>query len=120
MHIKNLQRVIFLLAVYVALTPCSIKETIFGYLDVAFERPLNKTRTVQASNTVCELSILSAPTLLESNTPAADILIPKTAITSPIILAGCKKVALKQYAKRTTGNSPPLYILYKRLRSDIA
>ncbi|MDX1328716.1 MAG: hypothetical protein R3299_13520 [Arenibacter sp.] len=120
LHTKNFQRLFIALAITVALAPCSVKDTVFGYFDITYERPLNKTRTVQAGNTICEQSTINAQTNLETNAYTANFLIPETAITSPIILAGCKKVALKQYAKRTTGNSPPLYILYKRLRSDIA
>ncbi|GGW34681.1 hypothetical protein [Arenibacter certesii] len=119
LHIKNLQRALFLLAIAIALTPCSIKETVFSSFDIAFERPLNKTRTLQSANTECELQVLSH-SYIKDNTQSAANQVPNAANTASIILAGCKKVALKQYAKKSTGNSPPMYILYKRLKFDIA
>ncbi|MDX1363448.1 MAG: hypothetical protein R3243_04495, partial [Arenibacter latericius] len=114
-----LKRVLFVLVIAVALTPCSIKETVFSSFDIAFERPLNKTRTLQIGSTDCEPQAF-ALSHTDSNIQLKALEVSDTSFTTPIIVSGCKKVALKQYAKRTTGNSPPMYILYKRLKFDIA
>ncbi|MCM4167006.1 hypothetical protein DHD08_04830 [Arenibacter sp. H213] len=119
LHIKKIQRIVFMLAVFVALTPCSIKETLFSSFEITFERPLNKTKSTQSINTFCESEVV-VQTNIECNSKLAAINLPDIANSITIIPIGCKKVALKQYAKRTSGKSPPMYILYKRLKFDIA
>lgn len=119
LNIKILQRIIAMFVVIFALTPCSIKGSLFTSLDIAFERPLNKTKSTQKPNTLCKSEVFSY-NRAESNTTETATNIPEEAVTTPVIAPSFKNVALKQYAKQTSGNSPPLYILYKRLKFDLA
>lgn len=118
-HIKKVQQLIFLLAVVISFTPCTIKESLFDSFGFVFERPLNKSRAPQNFNSPCVTEVLSrTQTEQRANIPA--VILPRiTESPTPSLWAASKKVILKKHTKKASGNSPPIYILYKRLKFDM-
>src|SRR5690554_6332356 len=120
LHIKKVQQLVFLLAVLVSLTPCTVKETLFHSFGLAFERPLNKNKTVQNFNSPCLTEMLSRAQTEERAEAKADILPHIKRPSIPPLWATPKKIVFKKNTKKASGNSPPIYILYKRLKFDMA
>ena len=118
LHIKKAQQLVFLLAVLVSLTPCTIKDSLFSSFGIAFERPLNKNKSAQTHNPSCVTEILSK-TQTEERTVTMAVIRPQIT-KSPSYSVAPKKTALKKRSKKASGNAPPIYILYKRLKFDMA
>lgn len=102
-----------------SLTPCTVKETLFGWVDIAYAKPSNKSKTVAPASVCAYLPSgeqQASTTKQSESTPALE---PAVAVypqfsdvpTTPIH---------SRYAKTSSGNSPPKYILYKRLKIGIA
>lgn len=120
LHIKKVFQLVFLLGVLISLTPCSVKESFLGSFDFALERPLNKTKTAQNFNSSCIADVFSQ-TQTEKQLKSMAVILPyNTRSTIPLLWATPKKTVLKKYTKKASGNSPPIYILYKRLKFDMA
>lgn len=120
LHIKKLQQLVFLLAVFVSLAPCTVKESLFNSLDLAYERPLNKNRTVQNQNSQCVAEVF-AKTATDQEIGKISVALPgPTEVSIPLPSIGPQQNTLSKHTKKPLGNGPPIYILYKRLKFDMA
>lgn len=117
-HIKKAQWLVFLLAVLIALTPCIIKESLLDSFDLTFERPLNKNKSTQSFNPSCVTEMQSQAQTAERSMTVVTLLPQITKF--PLYWALPEKTVLKKQSKKASGNSPPIYILYKRLKFDMA
>lgn len=121
LHIKASLIGTLFLAIY-ALLPCDVKVPLFNALDVEYNRPLNKNKTVVTGNNGCAIDF--------SNELQATKTKPEGNF-SFIILPG-ENVALDSgqtenhsfyFSSNSSGHiesNPPMYILYKRLKFDMA
>lgn len=100
-----------------AFSTCMVKGTLFGMVDVAYAKPLNKSKTV-APISACQYSHdQRTSTVVQAQArkqiePIGDAEGQYGAI--------CADKVFGKYSKNCSGNSPPKYILYKRLKLDVA
>ncbi|MCE7039872.1 hypothetical protein [Dyadobacter sp. CY312] len=119
---RNIGQIIILLGVMFSLAPCAVKISIFDALDIAYNQPLNKSKTALPASTACP-SLLASDLKIETNVLAGKRESRKVwhvknrdqRFLLPIIAS--KKAG---YSSLTSGNSPPMYILYKRFKSDLS
>ena len=118
---KKMRLVVILLAVVFALAPCSVKSSLFSVFDIEYFQTLNKNQTTQTGTSYCEIQ--------ESNVNQSENSVQKHKKQIPLlpVLVSQNQILLATalhkkyiYVNVSAVNTPPLYILYKRLKSDLA
>lgn len=116
---KKILHTTFLLCVLFSLAPCSVKSSFLTSIDIEHSLPFNKTKTTHSSNySSCDVSHSVTNTSKEYNTTISTQFNFSKDKVHPFILTTVPKKY--HFEKLTSGNSPPLYILYKRLKLDLA
>ncbi len=114
---KHLKHLAGLGLILFSLAPCSVKNTVAQTISVAYQTPLNKTKTT-SFNSSCGFSFGIA----QQHTAVHKVLISES-IAFPqdneFTIQGCTRLTA-QFPKRHAGNSPPPYILYKCLKIAMA
>jgi len=119
-HIKFLRNTLLLLVVLFSLTPCSVKESHFLVLNVEYQRPLNKTRALFSQEDSCESLVFHQVETVKTQVDFDVNLLVLAAIHPPLILADSKEGNLAKQSKKSSNLGRPLYILYSRLKLDMA
>ncbi|MGK6342572.1 hypothetical protein ACMGDK_10050 [Chryseobacterium sp. DT-3] len=117
---KNHKAFIMMLILAFSLSPCSVKRDVLGIFDIQHISGLNKIKTTTGSVSACDLSAdtSSARTILSK----ANIKLKSKGSlfnSNTVFSFGEKKITLNEYSGHSTGNSPPKYILFKRLKLDL-
>lgn len=112
--------VVILLTVVFALAPCSVKSSLFSVFDIEYFQTLNKNQTAQTGTSSCEIqesSVNQSENSVQKHKKQIPLL-PVVVSQNQILLATAlhKKYI---YVNVSAVNTPPLYILYKRLKSDL-
>ncbi|MBV8325694.1 hypothetical protein [Chryseobacterium sp.] len=111
---KTTKAIITMLILVFSLSPCSVKRDVLDIFDIQYISGLNKVKTASPN---CEASV-----------SASKISLVKTDIKSHqrfSFLHYTKKNTPEERpfyntsSKRSTGNSPPKYILFKRLKLNL-
>ena len=102
-----------------SLAPCAVKDFLGSSLDSNFQRSLNKTKSTSTPGScLIFLDIIGEASAAQENDLKRSI---PAKYGFPTVhfqfLEGTNEVV---YTYIRTGNSPPKYILYKRLKIDIA
>jgi hypothetical protein len=118
---KNIRLAVILLSVVFALTPCSVKSSFFSVFDIEYFQTLNKNQTTQTGTSYCEVQE-SSVNQSENNVEILKKQIPvlPVSISQKDIYFATALHRKDIYVNVTAVNKPPLYILYKRLKSDLA
>lgn len=108
-------RYIFLMCfILFSLTPCLVKESIAEIFDINYEKPLSKSRTNLPLN-FCQYSTLESKRFSVGQHQSDRKSVPVSVLFSRKVhlptLAVCSDVL-----EIHSGNGPPIYILYKRLK----
>lgn len=102
-----------------ALSPCSVKKFLLNVVESEYNQPLNKSRTTFPTNS-CQYSQneIRQNTVIKQSENKVQI--------EPVDYSVRKKISVRvvnirnSYSKTFSGNSPPKYILFKRLKLDLA
>lgn len=102
-----------------SLSPCSVKRDVLDIFGIQHSGTLNKVKTTVPSAANCDSFFQNSS---RTSVLKKDLKAKKTDFPSNLNLflkrTGEEK-ALSNYSKTTTGNSPPKYILFKRLKLDL-
>lgn len=102
-----------------ALSPCVVKEAIFNVVNAEYSQPLNKSKTTAPTNS-CQysqndkqqVSVVKQSKINKQTEPAE---------VAKNLFFVVRSIGINtNYSNTTSGNSPPKYILYKRLKLDVA
>lgn len=118
-HIKITGHVVLMWFVFFALAPCIVKEALFSATLVEYSKPLNKTKTTTPTSFCQYVQAESQRTSVfatSKKTKKIDVLRTGPAKIRVVHHNGI----VGHYSKVFSGNSPPKYILYKRLKISIA
>ncbi|REC74597.1 hypothetical protein DRF60_17085 [Chryseobacterium elymi] len=120
-HMKNHKALIMMLILVFSLSPCSVKRDFLGIFDIQHISGLNKVKITAGTVSICGLSAdtSSVRTILSK----ADTKFKSKRFLFSLNAAysfGEEKIDFNQYSGQTSGNSPPKYILFKRLKLDLA
>lgn len=118
--IKSMKRILLLLVVLFSLAPCTVKAVLFQSFATEYNRPLNKSRTTQVTNNLCEVQVGVSQSVVKDVKIGKIILLPGGKQTLIPFCSVCLNCSLRDDTKQASGNDPPMYILYKRLRFDMA
>lgn len=102
-----------------ALTPCTVKEIVFDTFNSTYSKPINKSRTT-APTSFCSFSTnVVAQASVSKMAKVTKQIEPNDSYRS-LCFSTQPSYFKTTFSKLTSGNSPPKYILYKRLKLDIA
>lgn len=116
-NFKNYTHILSLWLVLFSLTPCSIKEVLFHAVDLEYAKPLNKSKI---SKIGCSYSQIENKQTSGTKKSKINSRITPFSFSTNLNFALCSTKTFKDYSRISLGNSPPKYILYKRLKIDIA
>jgi len=118
-HIKIVRHIILIWFVLFSLSPCIVKEVIFSSINADYVRPLNKSKIITSANTC----------LYSQNVKQEISIVKKSKLSKEVEYLDFldntwfelhSTSVYNKYSKTSSGNSPPIYILYKRLKIGIA
>ncbi len=116
-HISFYKTIAIMLLLAFSLSPCSVKRDLLDIFDLQYAGTLNKVKTTTASNTTCDSAFQNSSA---ASAFKADVKLKKTDFYFNLYLKNpVEKGSFLKYTKKTTGNSPPKYILFKRLKLDL-
>lgn len=113
-----IRNVFLTLFVFFALTPCAVNKVLFTVVESEYSQPLNKSRTTLPANS-CEFS--QNEFRQSSAAKKSEIKKRIKPVDFPVTKKFSARILMRQkgYSKAFSGNSPPKYILYKRLKIDL-
>ncbi|MCH5720364.1 hypothetical protein [Niabella hibiscisoli] len=116
-HINKYQQIALLWLLVFALAPCTVKEAWFSVAGLDYTKPLNGSKTT-ATGQQCQHSHLSGRKIaVQQKTP-----IHKKSFSYDLAEQTYAVIAEETISPDfiyLRANSPPIYILYKRLKLDI-
>ena len=102
-----------------ALSPCVVKEAFFSLANAEYIKPINKTKSTAPTNSDQYSQIDNKQISITKQTNISKQVEP-VKISENLFFVVCSIKINSKYSKNSLGNSPPKYILYKRLKLDIA
>jgi len=117
-NISKAKHILLVCFALLALSPCIVKETVYGLVAEEYQKPLNKSRTT-VQTVSCQFFQQGVETSISK----------EQKVTAEIDFSGFVSLPIFNIpqpgftgsdSKTFSGNSPPKYILYKRLKLDIA
>lgn len=118
-HMKIYRAIVIMLAVAFSLSPCSLKREVLKVFDIQHISALNKIKTTASSFSGCQ-SFNSSTKASVSKSDFKFKQIPFSGFLQSVNLNSEKHTfSQKSYSGNTSGNSPPKYILFKRLKLNL-
>jgi|SRR5690606_28777716 len=118
-HIKYLKHIISMLFLLFSLSPCTVKEALFKSVSTDYAKPLNKSKTTIPTSSCFHSSTKNLQISVVEKSEISKQIEPVNFFDNPFFSILSAKVYNK-YSKTSSGTSPPKYILYKRLKIDLA
>ncbi|MFV0593824.1 MAG: hypothetical protein ACK5M7_20800 [Draconibacterium sp.] len=119
-HIYFFRQILLVFFALFALASCSVKEPVFKAIGADYHRPLNQTKTTQNLEHSCHLSEKASLTTVK-NLPADPVhLLAGTSFGLNFWTDEKAEPVILPLSSSTDSKPQPLYILYKRLKFDLA
>ena len=118
-HMKNYKAIVTVLILVFSLSPCAVKRNVLDIFDIQYISGLNKVKTTSGLSLNCDISSTSSKIPI-SKTYAR--IKQKGSFLNFNVSSkntGEENLNFNTYSGRTTGNSPPKYILFKRLKLNL-
>lgn len=118
-HMKTYKAIITMLILVFSLSPCSVKRDVLDIFDIQYISGLNKVKITSGLSLNCDTSTTSSKTSIskaKAEYKRKDYLLDVNARAKN---KGEANLNFNKYSGRTTGNSPPKYILFKRLKLNL-
>lgn len=115
---KTYKAIITMLILTFSLSPCSVKRNVLDIFDIQYISGLNKVKTTSGPSSSCDAGSVSSQ-ISVSKTQAVK---SKGFLFSFNPKAKNRKeeeISFNEYSGHSTGNSPPKYILFKRLKLNL-
>ncbi|RXM51632.1 MULTISPECIES: hypothetical protein [unclassified Chryseobacterium] len=118
-HIRTYKAVITMLILVFSLSPCPVKRDVLDIFDIQYISGLNKVKTTSGLSTNCDISSTSSKISISKTD--AKIKQKKSFLDFNVGSRSAEEENpfLNEYSGHTTGNSPPKYILFKRLKLNL-
>ncbi|UKB80966.1 hypothetical protein [Chryseobacterium sp. MEBOG07] len=116
---KTYKAVITMLILVFSLSPCSVKRNVLDIFDIQYISGLNKVKTTSSLSFSCDAASASSGVSVSKARAQCRY---KESLSGIYFAAGNsfeEKIFFNQYSGHSTGNSPPKYILFKRLKLNL-
>ncbi len=118
-HMKNYKAIITVLILVFSLSPCSVKRNVLDIFDIQFISGLNKVKTTSSISFSCDAASASSGISVLKNKTQSQHKDSFSDFYSAIGNSVEKRIFFNNYSGHSTGNSPPKYILFKRLKLNL-
>ena len=119
LHIKFYRAFVMMLVVAFSLSPCSLKRDVLEVFDIQHIGTLNKVKTTTSSFSGCESFNSSSKVSVSKADSKFKEFAFSDIFQSVNFNSEEKTFSQKTYSGNTSGNSPPKYILFKRLKLNL-
>lgn len=118
LSMKTYKAIITMLILTFSLSPCSVKRNVLDIFDIQYISGLNKVKTTSGPSFSCDAGSVSSQISVSKAQTAKD----------KGFLSGFRpkaknrekeEISFNEYSGHATGNSPPKYILFKRLKLNL-
>lgn len=119
LHMKTYKTVITMLVLVFSLSPCSVKRNVLDIFDIQYISGLNKVKITSSLSFSCDMASASTGVSVSKAKIQGQY---KDSFFNFYSTAGNsveEKIAFNEYSGHSTGNSPPKYILFKRLKLNL-
>lgn len=118
-HMKTYKAIIMMLILAFSLSPCSVKRNVLDIFDIQYISGLNKVKTTSNLASSCDFTSISSKISVSKTVIKAKHC--NTFLDSTVSVKNIQEgnLTFNDYSGHTTGNSPPKYILFKRLRLNL-
>lgn len=119
-YMKTYKAIVTMLILVFSLSPCSVKRNVLDIFDIQYISGLNKVKITSGLSLNCDISTVYSKISIskaESKSKYKGFLSDGHAAAKNIEK---EKLSFNKYSGHTTGNSPPKYILFKRLKLNLA
>ncbi len=102
-----------------SLSPCSVKRDVLDIFDIQYISGLNKVKTTSGLSLNCDISATSSR--ISISKAEAKFKYKGSLLDGSATAKNTREESLlfNEYSGHTTGNSPPKYILFKRLKLNL-
>ncbi|BFO64196.1 hypothetical protein [Chryseobacterium sp. KCF3-3] len=118
-HMKTYKAIITMLILVFSLSPCSVKRNVLDIFDIQFISGLNKIKTTSSLSFSCDSASATSGISVSKNKTQSQYRNPFSDFSSTTGNSVEKKISFNNYSGHSTGNSPPKYILFKRLKLNL-
>lgn len=122
-HIRNFKAIVMMLILAFSLSPCSLKRDLLDIFDIQYVSALNKVKTTNpVQSYTCDSETQGSSyrtTTSKSSLKSKDNKFFTALNSTPYPQKG-SPVSQNNYSGHSTGNNPPKYILFKRLKLHLA
>lgn len=103
-----------------SLSPCSVKRDVLDIFDIQYISGLNKVKTTSGISFQCDTPTTSSKVSVSKTDAKYKYKGFLSNVNTVVKNTGEKNPSFNKYSGPTTGNSPPKYILFKRLKLNLA
>lgn len=118
-HMKTYKAVVTMLILVFSLSPCSVKRNVLDIFDIEFISGLNKVKTTSSFSFSCDMASASSGLSVSKIKVQNQYNKFLSGFTPAVNNSVEEKTFLNIYSGHSTGNSPPKYILFKRLKLNL-
>lgn len=119
LHMKTYKAVITMLILAFSLSPCSLKRDVLDIFDIQYISGLNKVKATSAFSFGCDAASTSSNISVSKAGVQHRYKGDFSQFNSAAGNTGEEKIFFNEYSGHSTGNSPPKYILFKRLKVSL-
>lgn len=118
-HMKTYKAIIMMLILAFSLSPCSVKRNVLDIFDIQYISGLNKVKTTSNLASSCDFTSISSKISVSKTIIKAKYC--NAFLDSSVSVKNIQEgnLTFNDYSGHTTGNSPPKYILFKRLKLNL-
>lgn len=116
-HIYTAKHLLTMCFFLFALSSCAVKESFLGLMQTDYAKPTNRSQTT-SQNGFCSYTVATGKEASIANYSKINHRKDPELLTGNFVGIFADKIT-KSYSKTFSGNSPPKYILYKRLKLHI-
>lgn len=118
-HMKTYKAVVTMLILVFSLSPCSVKRNVLDIFDIEFISGLNKVKTTSFLSFSCDMASASSGLSVSKIKVQNQYDKFLSGFIPAVHNSVEEKTFLNIYSGHSTGNSPPKYILFKRLKLNL-
>lgn len=118
-HIRNMRHIVLMWFILFALSPCVVKGVLFSVADAGYSKPLKKSKTT-APTSSCQYSQNDNQQISVVKQSDTNKEIEPYNVSGKLFFVVRSTKIKDKYSNTYSGDSPPKYILYKRLKLDVA
>jgi hypothetical protein len=117
-HITTTKHLLWVCFMVFAFSTCAVKDLFYDFVNLEYSKPLNKSKTTLNGSSCQYTKVNTAETLIVQQSEIAQEFDCNGVAEKPTFEIRSKQLSSADVL-HFSGNSPPKYILYKRLKLDV-